>query len=316
MESSIPASCVNCGSSRLNFREEKWNYSLYECSDCAIQFWNPFQGPGNEHYETSGRYILRNADPRSKKLYDSQKWFLKSNPSPGKSLLDLGMGSGRFLAEARAHGYVVTGTDFDGNGVKAAKEIFGLTDVYNFDLSSFFNQFPERKFSIITMFDVLEHLDSYSFLNKANKALEPGGLFVVNVPNRECWKEWFRGEGPPLHLTRWNAESIEKFLRQYGFSARSIQKFPLSYPHVLSVFNARAAGFLSFSTVKRIESSLSSKGRVGEGSKTRTMRFVRILSKIKLYGLFGLPAAVLYAYLWATGEIYTELYVVAEKPLS
>lgn len=315
----ISDTCVSCGFVGLNFQEEKDGYELYECQNCNLQFWQPFAAPGHEYYEESWRYAHRNLNPKDKELYDAQKLFLKSGLKPGGKVLDLGMGSGRFILALQEHGYQVTGTDFDNNGVRAAREIFGLTDVYNYDLATYFKHFPDRQFDIITIFSVLEHLDSFDILPLIYRALVPGGLFALEVPNKDGWKEWMRGEGPPLHFTRWSKQSMRTFLERFGFEVVHLKALPLDFKHILSVFPARTAGFLSFSTVSRIESAMSKSTAPGDRApalpqKSFFMSLLRALSYIKLYVLFGIPALVLYAYLWATGKIFTELYVIAKKP--
>ncbi len=313
----MPTACVQCNTTILTRKEEKWGYTLYECTQCLLQFWWPFKNPGHESYEQNGRYRDRNFHPQTKNLYHSQVLFLKKPVASGTSLLDLGMGTGRFLSTAKERGYVVTGTDFEKDAVVAAKTVFKLDDVYDMDVESFFKKFPERKFDIITMFEVLEHVDGYSFFPYIKNALKSGGYFAVTVPNRDCWKPLLAHEGPPIHLTRWSQESIKIFLGEYGFKVVSIKRLPIPLRLLISYFNDWTKGILSFSILKRAEKMIQKEpaavvSKPGPRHISPIMRVLRTLSFIKLYTLFTIPAAILYVYIWATGgRNYTTLYVTA-----
>ncbi|OGG42989.1 hypothetical protein A2841_00345 [Candidatus Kaiserbacteria bacterium RIFCSPHIGHO2_01_FULL_48_10] len=316
MQTSMPTACVQCNATKLTRKEEKWGYTLYECAACKLQFWWPFKNPGHESYEQSGRYRDRNFHPQTKSLYHSQILFLKKPVKPETALLDLGMGTGRFLSAAKEKGYRVTGTDFEKDAIVAAQTVFKLDDVYDLDLESFFKKFPERKFDIITMFEVLEHVDGYSFFPYIKDALKPGGYFAVTVPNRDCWKPLLAHEGPPIHLTRWSREAIEIFLNGYGFKVVSIKRLPIPLRLLISYFNDWTKGILSFSTLKRVEKLIQKEpvaiSKPGPRRISPLMRVLRALSFVKLYILFTIPATILYVYIWATGgRNYTTLYVTA-----
>ena len=312
----MPTKCVNCEKTNLVEQEKKWGYTLFECGSCKLQFWWPFKNPGHETYEQSGRYQDRNFHPQTKSLYHSQILFLTKPVKAGTTLLDLGMGTGRFLGAAKEKGYTVTGSDFEKDAIQAAKSVFKLDDVYDMDLESFFKVFLERKFDIITMFEVLEHVDGYGFFPYIKKALKPGGYFVVTVPNRDCWKPLLAHEGPPIHLTRWSKEAITTFLDHYDFKVISIKKLPIPLRLLILYFNDWTKGVLSFSTLKRVEKLVQKEAApASPGAPRRVsplMRILMVLSFAKLYVLFTAPALILYVYIWATGgRNYTTLYVTA-----
>src|SRR3989344_3996984 len=100
----MPKNCVSCNAPSLKPIEDKWEHTLYECGACMMQFWWPFKNPDHEWYEQNKRFKDRNAHPKGKKLYQSQELFLRELPKKGGTLLDVGMGTGRFLDAAR-HAY-------------------------------------------------------------------------------------------------------------------------------------------------------------------------------------------------------------------
>jgi SAM-dependent methyltransferase len=99
------------------------------------------------------------------------------------SLLDLGCGTGAWLARLQQHGFrKVLGVDRDA-------EAFGLdgTDHRALDLDSTFSKDIERRFDVITAIDVIEHVESPAgFLREARKLINPGGVLFVTTPNVEC----------------------------------------------------------------------------------------------------------------------------------
>jgi SAM-dependent methyltransferase len=309
----MPTECVSCKGTVLAKKEVKWGHTLYECASCKLQFWWPFKNPGHQAYESSDRYRDRDFHPKGKNLYKAQELFLESKLSPGSTLLDLGMGTGRFISAAEKAGYDVTGTDFDQGAALAAKKEFRLDDVYNYDIGTFFKTFPDRRFGIITIFEVLEHLDGFAFFDSLKKALEPNGYLALSVPYRDCWKQLLVSEGPPNHLTRWNEVAMAMFLESHGFKIVTMKKMPVRFKLVITQFNDWTKGYLSFSTVRRIEGLVKKKEEVGRPEKKKTvfMRILNALSYIKMYAFFGIPAAVVYTALMVRGRHNLNLYVVA-----
>jgi 2-polyprenyl-3-methyl-5-hydroxy-6-metoxy-1,4-benzoquinol methylase len=83
-------------------------------------------------------------------------------------------------------------------------------------------------FDVITMFDVLEHLDSYRFLREfLNINLRPGGYFLVTTPNsnsalRFINHEKFNGEIDPTHLALFTPYTLDFLLRRLDFQKREM----------------------------------------------------------------------------------------------
>ncbi len=322
---SVPRTCVACGSTSLTKRQTLDASTLYECGACDLQFWWPFHNPGNTFYEVDNKEsVMRNHDPLSQPLFAMQKHFLRHRPNAGGTLLDLGMGAGRFLAGAEKAGYTVSGCDFDTEAIQTAKDFWGLTDVHPLSVDEFVAKFPEKKFDVITMFEILEHLDGFDVIPKLHQLLNPGGLLVISTPWRGRWSGFFNGDNPPEHLTRWSDSAIRNFFEARGFRIRRMRHMtgaPGYFSRLLMRFSEWTSGWLSFGLSKKLtgKSDGATAPRVVSGKPVKRSvsmrnRVIRALSLTKLYGLFFIPTVLLYAYLYVTGGRHaTSLYVIIEK---
>src|SRR3989344_4646821 len=317
-----PNSCVSCGASTISLRETHDLYTLYECAVCDLQFWWPFKNPGNVFYEKDNKEsIARTETPLSRPFLPTQKRFLREQPKRGGMLLDLGMGSGRFIAEAKKLGYIVSGCDFDKNAVETARTYYGLSDVHALSVEEYVTSFPDRKFDIITMFEILEHLDGFDAIPKITSLMKPDGLLVVSTPWRGRWSGFFSGDHPPEHLTRWSDKAIRIFFETRGFRILTLRHMPAApdyFSRLLMRFPEWTHGWLSFGLSKKLKRKETSNAATrGSGTPKKASvrnRIIRALSTAKLYGFFFIPTVILYGYLWATGGRHaTGFYISMEK---
>lgn len=98
---------------------------------------------------------------------------------PGGTLFDLGSGWGHFLKTAQTSGYTVSGVELSEEPYVYSVKYLNLpVQRADFFQLNFLNQFD-----VITLWDVLEHIDRpVPFVVKCNQALKPNGLLVIQVP--------------------------------------------------------------------------------------------------------------------------------------
>lgn len=99
----------------------------------------------------------------------------------GRRLLDVGCGHGLLMDEARRRGYRVQGLELSRAAVRHARERLALP-VREEALEQ--AEFGDRRFDVIVLADVLEHLqDPVGALERCRALLSPGGALVVVTPD-------------------------------------------------------------------------------------------------------------------------------------
>ena len=312
--------CPVCGEASRKAAIEKYGrYELFGCDGCRLQFWEPREMPDARWYEQ----MYGGRDEKLLPLEPGHKYFLADPLAPrGSELLDIGCGTGNFLAAARDAGYRVTGIELDRKAAGFAKERVGLQRVFPLTISEFAEQHADEKFDVVTFFEVLEHQAApVEFLQKVNMVLKPRGTIALSVPNRE---RWMTGpdvlDYPPNHFLRWDAAALKHFLSAQGFEVLSIREQPAGIAHTAQMINMAlrtglsqtAAGEApgSFRDVMQMRPEQAE--AVLRAKPTARQRVMEILGRIKSAACFPLAVGA-YPYVRARGFKGTYLYCLAQK---
>lgn len=98
-------------------------------------------------------------------------------------LLDVGCAYGAFLELARMRGWDVFGVDLSELACEYARRERGL-DVFHGSLEQ--ANYPDNHFSVVTLWDVIEHLDQpLNTLREVSRILAPGGIVFVFTINQK-----------------------------------------------------------------------------------------------------------------------------------
>tara|TARA_B100000795_G_scaffold78144_1_gene55835 strand:- start:1706 stop:2563 length:858 start_codon:yes stop_codon:yes gene_type:complete len=172
-----------------------------------------------ENYYKSETYISHTDSKKTffDKIYQVVKNYtlkqklllLNSFKSSSKSVLDFGAGTGDFLKVCKNNNWEVLGIEpsLEARENAAKKGIYlkeNLLDVGN------------KKFDVITLWHVLEHVENLKNTIKFLKGLLlPGGRIVVAVPNyksydAEFYKEYWAAYDVPRHLWHFSQKAIRK----------------------------------------------------------------------------------------------------------
>lgn len=149
----------------------------------------------------------------------SYRMFLPS-PQPGK-VLDVGCGTGGYLAQWQRLGWTVEGLEPTPNVAEIARTRLGAT-IHEGVIET--ATLPQGHYDVITMCHSLEHTYSpRTALLRAWQALKPGGHILIMVPNFAAWERaafgasWLALE-VPRHLFHFEPSVLRRALVETGFT--------------------------------------------------------------------------------------------------
>jgi len=294
--------------------DREQEYKLYECQNCQAQFWEPFKNPGAEWYEKDKRYASRNIDHDLEfgRHYVKILDFLK--PFKGK-VLDAGCGTGSFLYWAKKAGWEISGFDFDRDAINVAKNIFHLENIEVNDLAGYYKAHPAQKFDLITFFEVFEHIDNHNeFIETVKNLLKDRGYIAMSVPCRDIARWLNPLDLPPRHLTRWDKNSLKRFLESRGFKVLSIKRQGVGLEYILMRLRFRFGRHFSFNLVGK-QKEKERKNGTGSANAyvSKKIKILHGLARIKDWLLFGLPALIIWLIIMPAPKKYISVYIIAQK---
>jgi 2-polyprenyl-3-methyl-5-hydroxy-6-metoxy-1,4-benzoquinol methylase len=181
--------CILCGRPLRRIGQDFSGKQIYECAACAYAM-TPISAAAEtialyddpEYFDGWGcnlEFDYARFDPSVHQQVHDYLNFVAAH-TRGKSLLDVGTGSGLLPHVAREKGYEVEGTDLSKHVTEnvPAKAGFKIHHGTLEDISF------TRQYDIITMLHVLEHTSNpLSTLRRAKELLTNNGYLVVVVPN-------------------------------------------------------------------------------------------------------------------------------------
>jgi len=154
------------------------------------------------------------------------------------SLLDVGCSSGSLMLIAQDMGFGEI------RGVEPAEKAAQTAQNLGFDVyTGFLDQaaYPDNSFDIVTLFEVIEHLEeAQSIAREIHRVLKPGGLWVFTTANAVSWTasalrhnwDYFSIAQNGGHISFFNPKSIRQLANNTGFEPLHIQtKRTLLFDH-------------------------------------------------------------------------------------
>ena len=209
------------------------------CENCGFRFTNPRPSSSeiSKYYESSN-YISHNTQKknlltflyRGVRTYSiRQKFLLIKKYSVGKSLLDIGCGTGEFLAYCSAKGFISTGIEPN----ETARNFAIQTLHQNVQPESFLEKTGNVNYDIITLWHVLEHLHDLNHrMERISNLLKPTGTLIIAVPNCDSWdaihyQEFWAAYDLPRHLYHFTPDTLRRLTDKHGFKIQKI--LPLNF---------------------------------------------------------------------------------------
>ncbi|WP_435135604.1 class I SAM-dependent methyltransferase [Formosa sp. A9] len=192
--------------------------------------------------------------------------LINSYASEEKSVLDVGCGTGDFLALAQKNGWSVRGVEPNDAARKLAQQklknnqsVLNANETETLKISSF---------DVVTLWHVLEHLpDLEEQITFYTSLLKPNGKLIIAVPNYKSYdanyyKAFWAAYDVPRHLWHFSKKGLSQLLEQQQLLVEKTLPmfFDAFYVSLLSekyktgkmnVFNAFRIGMLSNMKAKR-----------------------------------------------------------------
>ena len=261
-------SCPVCTSYEIRQRlictdhfKSKENFPVFTCSVCGFSFTqeHPAEDAIGNYYE-SEEYISHSDTSRglvnkiyrfvrSTMLKRKRKIIRKATGLSTGSILDIGTGTGHFVAEMKRAGWVVSGVEINEKARNSAKERFGVDIIPPSEI----NSLESGRFDCITMWHVLEHFsDLKSYINQIRRLLRSSGTCVIALPNIDSFDAQYYGPfwaafDVPRHLWHFNPDTFGFLFEGHGFRIKSVKPLPLDvfYISILSEkYRGRSMPFL------------------------------------------------------------------------
>ncbi len=222
--------CCVCGNKEpqtFNLKYQKEHFAVVTCNTCNLHFIPPY-------YRKKISYTQYKNSEVTAAVRAGNNWvkiqrhklrfkFIQKFVKSGK-LFDLGAGWGHFMLAGKELGYDVYGVE-----ISEQPYLYCVNDLkLPVDHIDFFEMDESKKFDVITMWDVLEHIDKADeFLAKCSKLTNMGGYLFLQVPQIDSYfakrhKDNWKMMGLD-HVNYFGHDTITKILAKNGYEVVKIK---------------------------------------------------------------------------------------------
>ncbi|MDR2911518.1 MAG: class I SAM-dependent methyltransferase [Bacteroidales bacterium] len=222
-------------------------FDIVQCKPCgyAQTFPLPNESEIDKYYETD--YYVSHSETHNgivNKLYLLIRWFnvraklniVKRIACSRNNLLDVGCGTGFFLAYCKKHGWNITGVERNTIARKKTEERINAsvyTSIY---------AVTGKKFDVITLWHVFEHLFNINkSFEQLKSMLTPHGFMIFALPNKCSMDAGIYGSNwaafdVPRHLSHFSPVSVRLLAEKHGMVVKKIipMKIDAYYVSMLS----------------------------------------------------------------------------------
>jgi 2-polyprenyl-3-methyl-5-hydroxy-6-metoxy-1,4-benzoquinol methylase len=242
----VDACCNLCREQRAGLLYTKGGFELVRCVSCGLVYVRnpPTRDDLHRQYSFAAGYhtVFRSDDSAESRAHAARSAeFLRivRRHSPPGRILDVGCSVGFFLERAQADRWTTVGVELSNDTAELARRK-GL-EVFTGTLDQ--AAFPPASFDVVTMWDVVEHLDDpVATVATAADVLKRDGVLALSTPNVEGifprlsyraarWTGRWPHPEPPSHLFQFSKTTISQLLQKTGLEPIEIldRRIPLSY---------------------------------------------------------------------------------------
>ena len=217
-------SCPVCEGQSFSFLFKKRDEPFVRCDSCSLVLINPrpiFDQILETYDNDYSRDYAKKAGAKLKRSAKRVRLVKKDFLANGR-WLDIGCSAGFVVKAAIDNNFDAYGVDIEPWGINYGNTVLGLKNLAAGLLED--QDYPEKFFNVISLYDVIEHVPDLNLLVKELKRiLAPGGVIDIITPdishfgvtNPLCdWKEIKSSE----HLYYFDKKTLERLFKKHGLS--------------------------------------------------------------------------------------------------
>ncbi len=219
--------CGNTNPADFKIKYEKEIFSVAECNSCSFVFVPPYfrKHINYENYKDENvANAVRNGNNWVKIERHKLRYNLIKKYKASGSLFDLGAGWGHFMLTGKQLGYDVYGIEISEQPYLYSKNDLKLP----VDHIDFFDMNEDKKFDVVTLWDVLEHIDKADdFVKKCAAVTAKNGYLVLQVPQIDSYfAKKYKDQWKMMsldHVNYFGKKTITLLLEKYGYKVETIK---------------------------------------------------------------------------------------------
>jgi len=225
--------CPSCHSdkirpalSAIDYTVSRESFGIWQCENCSLRFTQnvPDAASIGPYYRSDDYISHTNTDKglvnrlyhlvRKQTLSDKYRLILSATRIQQGKLLDIGAGTGAFVAHVKENGWEVTGLEPDETARERASAVHG---VQLLDAAHLYSLAPDT-FDAITLWHVLEHVhDLHPYVEQLKRLIKRGGRIFIAVPNytsydATVYQGAWAAYDVPRHLYHFSPDAMERLV--------------------------------------------------------------------------------------------------------
>ncbi len=300
-------SCNLCGLNNyqllhIRYFDDKIPITIVKCDNCGLIYTSPklTKQEMEKLYKENYYYFRSNytSTYENRDITKAQEIFNRIQKFKKKgSILDIGCGKGWLLRIAQENNWKTYGLEVSRYASNYARKKLGLNVLTGTIAEA---NFPSQYFDIITMLDVIEHLENpLNDLMKLNKILKKDGLLIIETPHigsiyYKITRKYWVGFNI-FHNYYFSLTTMKKILEKTGFKVIKAVTRPVNFFSTEGLWRLGIQDFIlqtldKFGKAKKIKESVKAVKSKVEISRSK---FLLVVNRLNV--LLNFPTNCLFA---------------------